>query len=101
MSSTIEDPGWEPTTVLRGPLRDDVQALKEQPGADIVTTGSITLVHDLIAGGLVDEYRLFMYPVVIGRGRRLFEDATGVPPLELAETRPFRSGIVLLRYRPT
>jgi dihydrofolate reductase len=101
VSRTLEDPEWEPTTVLRGPLRDDIQALKEQPGADIVTTGSITLVHDLIANGLVDEYRLFVYPVVIGRGRRLFEGATGGSPLELVETRPFRSGIVLLRYRPT
>jgi len=101
VSSTLEDPEWEPTTVLRGPLRDEIRALKEQPGADIVTTGSITLVHDLIANGLVDEYRLFMYPVVVGRGRRMFDDATGVPPLALVETRPFRSGIVLLRYRPT
>jgi dihydrofolate reductase len=101
VSRTLEDPEWEPTTVLRGPVRDEIEALKEQPGADIVTTGSITLVHDLIANGLVDEYRLFVYPVVIGRGRRLFEGATGGSPLELVETRPFRSGIVLLRYRPT
>ena len=99
VSSTLDEPAWEPTTVLRGPLRDDIQALKAQPGADIVTTGSVTLVHDLIAHGVVDEYRLFVYPVVIGRGRRLFADATGVPPLELVETRPFRSGVVLLRYR--
>jgi dihydrofolate reductase len=64
-----------------------------------VTTGSITLVRDLIADGLVDEYRLFVYPVVLGHGRRLFADAGGVPRLRLAESRAFRSGIVLLRYR--
>jgi dihydrofolate reductase len=100
VSATLEDPGWEPATVLRGPLEDDVAALKAAPGADIVTTGSITLVHALIAAGLVDEYRLFVYPVVVGAGARLFADATGHPPLTLVEARPFRAGVVLLRYRP-
>jgi dihydrofolate reductase len=99
VSSTLQDPAWEHTTLLRRPVLDEVRELKSQPGRDIVATGSITLVHGLIAGGVVDEYRLFVYPVVLGRGRRLFESATGVPRLELVETRPFRSGIVLLRYR--
>ena len=101
VSGTLEEPGWERTTVLRGPLRDEIAALKSSRGKDIVTTGSIRLVHALIAGGLVDEYRLFVYPVVLGRGQRLFADATTVPRLRLAEARPFRSGIVLLRYRPS
>jgi dihydrofolate reductase len=82
-------------------LEDQLRALKASPGRDIVTTGSITLVHALIAAGLVDEYRLFLYPVVVGGGARLFADATGVPTLRLVENRPFRSGIVLLRYRPS
>jgi dihydrofolate reductase len=99
VSRTLDDPGWEPTTVLHGPLDDEIAALKAAPGKDIVVTGSITLVHDLVATGLVDEYRLFVYPVVLGAGARLFEDATNVPRLTLVEARPFRSGIVLLRYR--
>jgi dihydrofolate reductase len=99
VSTTIDDPGWEPTTVLRGPLDEDVAALKAQAGADIVTTGSITVVHALIAEGLVDEYRLFVYPVVVGAGARLFPDGAVHPRLELAEVRRFRSGVVLLRYR--
>jgi dihydrofolate reductase len=70
------------------------------PGRDIVATGSINLVHGLVAAGLVDEYRLFVYPVVLGRGRRLFADGTEIPRLRLVETRPFRSGVALLRYRP-
>ena len=99
VSSTLQDPEWEHSTVLRGPLRDEVEALKSAPGADIVVTGSMTIVADLIAERLVDEFRLFVYPVVLGRGRRLFEDATGVPELRLVQAQPFRSGIVLLRYR--
>jgi dihydrofolate reductase len=99
VSRTLQDPEWKRTTVLRGALIEEVQALKSKPGRDIVTTGSMTLVHDLIAAELVDEYRLFMYPVVLGRGKRLFEDATAASRLDLIETRPFRAGIVLLRYR--
>lgn len=99
VSSTLGDPGWEPTTVLRGELTGEIQALKSGPGRDIVTTGSISLVHSLTGAGLVDEYRLFVYPVVIGRGARLFADGTEIPALRLVETRPFRSGVVLLRYR--
>jgi dihydrofolate reductase len=101
VSSTLTDPGWEPTTVLRGPLRAEITALKSAPGRDIVVTGSITLVHALIVAGLVDEYRLFVYPVVSGKGARLFggDGAGGQAGLRLAEARPFRSGVVLLRYR--
>jgi len=98
VSASLEDPEWEPTTVLRGPLRDDIETLKSQPGAEIVTTGSITLVHSLIAEGLVDEYRLFVYPVVVGRGKKLFADFEKMAKLRLLQTRTFAAGIVLLRY---
>ena len=97
VSSTLQDPEWERTAMLRGV--DDIRALKSETGGDIVTTGSIRLVRELITVGLVDEYRLFTYPVVLGRGQRLFADATEVPRLRLEESQPFRSGIVLLRYR--
>jgi dihydrofolate reductase len=96
VSTTLHDPGWKNSTVLRGPVVDEVQALKERPGRDIVATGSTQLVHALIAAGLVDEYRLFVFPVVVGRGARLFESAD--IELSLLETRPFVSGAVLLRY---
>jgi dihydrofolate reductase len=99
LSRTMQDPAWERSTVLRGPLLEEVGKLKAQPGKGIVVTGSMSLMRELVAGAVVDEYRLFVYPVVLGRGRRLFADATGVPRLRLAEARPFRSGIVLLRYR--
>ncbi|HJY45450.1 MAG TPA: dihydrofolate reductase family protein [Propionibacteriaceae bacterium] len=96
VSRTIEDPGWQNTTVLRGDLAEEVRALKADPGRDIVATGSVQLVHALIATGLVDEYRLFVFPVVVGRGTRLFESAE--LSLQLLETRPFNSGAVLLRF---
>jgi dihydrofolate reductase len=97
VSSTLQDPEWARTVVLRSV--DEVRALKSEPGGEIVTTGSISLVGELIAAGLVDEYRLFTYPVVPGRGRRLFANATEVPSLRLLESQAFRSGIVLARYR--
>jgi dihydrofolate reductase len=84
---------------VRGDVADEVAALKDRPGGDIVTTGSITLVHALDQAGLVDEYRLFMHPVVLGQGRRLFEPSAESHKLELAESHAFTSGIVLLRYR--
>jgi dihydrofolate reductase len=101
VSGTLTDPAWEHTTVLPGDgFQDELRALKSKPGKDIVTTGSITLVHALIAAGLVDEYRLFLYPVVLGHGTRLFPEGIRIPSLRPVETRPFHSGVVLLRYRP-
>jgi dihydrofolate reductase len=99
VSATMGDPTWQQTTVLRGPVADEVAALKALPGKDIVVTGSVTLVHSLAGTGLIDEYRLFVYPVVLGRGRRLFADGVALPNLRLVESRQFRSGITLLRYR--
>lgn len=98
VSSTLADPEWQNSTVLSGDPVAEVRALKEQPGQDIVVTGSITLCHTLIAAGLVDEYRLFVYPVVQGRGRRLFPDGFELPRLRLLESRAFRSGVTYSRY---
>jgi dihydrofolate reductase len=100
LSSTLDEPAWENTTVLRGELAEEVRALKARVGGEIGVTGSITLVHGLIAAALVDEYRLFVYPLAVGRGRRLFEDTTNVRRLELVQAKPYRSGVVLLTYRP-
>ena len=99
ISSTLTDPDWTGTTVLRGDLAEEVAALKNKPGGDIVATGSITLVHALNRTGLVDEYRLFVYPTVMGEGHRLFEEPLDKPSLKLVEAHPFNSGIALLRYR--
>ena len=99
VSRTLREPDWEHTTVLGGDPVSEVQALAGRIDGEIGVTGSITLVHALGRAGVIDEYRLFVYPVVVGRGRRLFEDATGMSRLTLVEATPFRSGVVLLTYR--
>ena len=98
LSSTMDDPGWENTTVLRGPIEDDVRALKNQPGGEIGVTGSISVVHALMRADLVDEYRLFVFPVLTSRGRNLVPDGVSMGQLKLVESQAFRSGVVLLTY---
>ena len=98
VSSTLVEPQWENSTVLCGDAAEEVRALKEQPGKDIVLTGSITLTHAMIEAGLVDEYRLFTYPAVQGRGRRLFPDGFRLEQLTLTGSRSFRSGVTLATY---
>lgn len=101
VSTTLGDPAWENTTVLTGDPVEEVVALKARAGGDLGVTGSIRLCHALIGAGLVDEYRLFTYPIVLGRGRRLFAEGTDRVDLELVDSSAFRSGVVLGTYRPT
>lgn len=98
VSSTMTDPAWQHGAVIGGDVVESVRALKQQAGRDIEVTGSITLCHALIEAGLVDQYRLFTYPVVQGRGRRLFPEGYQVPALRLLESRSFASGITYARY---
>jgi dihydrofolate reductase len=98
VSSTMDDPKWQNSEILRGELVEQVRALKEAEGKDIVVTGSITLCHALIQAGLVDEYRLFVYPVVQGRGRRLFPDGYELPSLRRLDAKPFANGITYVAY---
>ncbi|MCO8273295.1 dihydrofolate reductase family protein [Actinoplanes sp. TRM 88003] len=98
VSTSLEKAEWQNSTVLRGPLTDEISALKERDGKDITVTGSTTLVRSLIPTGLVDVYRLFVYPVVQGSGTRLFDGVT--LPLAPTRTKAFASGVVLLEYTP-
>lgn len=99
VSRSLSDPAWENSTVLSADPIAEVRKLKEMPGNDLGVTGSITLVRALIDAGLVDEYRLFVYPVVIGRGRRMFVDGIDRRNLRLVEAAQFNSGVVLMTYR--
>lgn len=98
VSSTMTDPAWQNSTVLSGDPIQEVDALKRQPGKDIVVTGSITLCHALIKADLVDEFRLFVYPVVQGRGRPLFPHDCEKPWLKLLDCKSFTSGITFSGY---
>ena len=100
VSSTLKDPQWENSTVLTGDPVANVTRLKQQDGREIVLTGSISLAHAMIEAGLVDEYRLFVYPTVQGGGRRLFPDGYELSRLSLLDSNVFRSGITLQRYAP-
>jgi dihydrofolate reductase len=95
-SRTLQEVG--PNASLRARVDpDEINALKQQPGGDM-TLGGVNLVETFRGLGLIDEYRLYVNPVVIGRGRRLFETADKPTDLELVENRRFDNGVVLLRY---
>ena len=98
VSSTMRDPAWANSSVLAAPLEDGILALKRAPGGDIGITGSISVVHSLMRADLVDEYRLFVYPVLTARGRNLVPDGLSMHGLSLAEARSFPSRVTLLRY---
>jgi dihydrofolate reductase len=97
-STTLKDPEWNNTTVIDGDVAEAVAKLKEDPGQDILVAGSAQLVQTLREHDLVDEYRLLVYPVVLGSGKRLFGDG-GTVSLRPAETKTFDSGVVLVSYR--
>jgi dihydrofolate reductase len=99
VSSTLTDPGWENTTVIDGDVPAQVAKLKEGDGGPILIAGSRTLVHSLIPTGLIDEYRLVIFPVTVGSGGRLWPDSPDKMPLELADTRRYNSGVVVNVYR--
>jgi dihydrofolate reductase len=101
VSSTLDDPLWENTTVINGEVAQEVSNLKQQPGGTILVHGSPQLVRTLLDHGLVDELRLMVFPVVLGQGKRLFDDGLGKSALQLVESRPVGpDGIVILIYRP-
>jgi len=94
LSTTLEDPEWEPTVILRS--FDDVRALVDRPGR-LGVTGSISVAQQLVAADLVDEFRFLVYPVLAGEGPGVM--SRGEPRnLDLVEARSFPSGVALLRY---
>ena len=99
VSSTLHDPAWANTTVLRGEVADEVPALKQQLAGDIVA-GSFQLVHTLLEHDLVDELRLMIYPVVLGAGARLFGETSDNKPLRLIGNTTVAGDLAYLTYQP-
>ena len=100
VSTTLQDPAWENTTVVEGDVAEGVANLKAQGGGPILVAGSCTLVHALIEHGLVDELRLMIFPVLLGSGLKLFPESPDKVVLELASSQAFASGVVVQTYRP-
>lgn len=102
VSNTLTDSEatWTNSTVIRGDVEAEVAKLKAQAGGDLLVAGSAQLSHFLIEHGLVDEYRLMVFPVVLGSGKRLFPEVSDAVRLTLAEAKPTGSGIMLLTYHP-
>jgi len=98
VSTTLQDPRWTNVTVLTGDVVDEVTKLKRELDGDIVVYASYQLERALIEHGLVDELRLFVFPVVVGAGERLFGETTGTRPFRLADSRTVGDGLVLLTY---
>jgi dihydrofolate reductase len=99
VSSTLEDPAWTSTTVLKGEAVSEVSALRQQLAGDIVVAGSFQLVHTLLEHDLVDELRLMIYPVVLGTGQRLFVETSDKKPLRLLGTRVVDGDLAYLTYQ--
>ena len=98
--TTLNDPDWGQTTLIRGDVAAELGRLKQEPGKDISVGASGTLVRFLLQEGLLDELLLQVHPIVVGTGRHLFEEGTKHVPLRLLESRPFTNGVVSLRYAP-
>lgn len=98
-SRTLKNAAWQNTTVLAEPLADEVRRLKQEAG-DIVIFGSGTIVAQLAAEGLIDEYQLVVCPVALGSGRTMFEGVKEPVPMTLARSRTFRNGKTFLSYEP-
>jgi len=100
VSSTLQEAGWENTTILRGELADEVAKLHREIDGVILVAGSAQLVQGLLERDLVDELRLMVFPVLLGEGKRLFGDLSGKKPLRLTESKTLGDGIALLTYEP-
>ena len=99
-SRTLEKATWNNTRVLKGDLVTEVQKLKQEPGPGLALMGSGSIVAQLTQARLIDEYQLVILPVVIGKGRTLFEGVSDKLDLKLSKTRTFQNGNVVLWYAP-
>ena len=101
VSTTLEEPlKWNNSRLIKRNVAEEVSRLKRQPGKDILVFGSAALVNALLEHDVIDEYRIMVFPVVVGSGKRLFGDGIDTKVLKLVQTETFGSGVVVLTYEP-
>ena len=101
VSTTLEEPlEWQNSTLIKENVAEEISRLKQQPGNDISISGSGTLVRSLLREDLLDELRLMVHPIVVGSGKRLFEDGGDRKALELVDSKTFGTDVLYLTYRP-
>jgi len=99
VSTTLNRVEWNNSQLIKGNIAEEVSKLKRKPGQDILVYGSPRLVQTLMQHNLVDEYSLLVFPVILGSGKRLFQDGS-MATLKLVDTKTFSSGVVALSYQP-
>ncbi len=100
VSSTLADPPWTGSTVISGDVVAEIRRLREESDGDLVVHGSASLVQTLIENDLVDELHLMVFPVVLGKGKRLFGDTTAKKPMRLTDSKVVGDGVAILIYQP-
>jgi dihydrofolate reductase len=101
VSSTLKEAIWNNTTIISANVPEEVARLKDRYAGDVLVPASATLIDTLRGHGLVDEYRLMIYPIVLGAGKRLFKDTAAGTALRLVDSRKAGPDVILLTYRPT
>jgi len=101
VSKTLKSADWENTTLICGDVVEEIKKLKAKPGRNIAISGSASLVRWLLRNNLLDELNLIVPPVVVGSGRRLFEDGEAQGNLELVDSKTFSTGVLSLTYAPS
>jgi dihydrofolate reductase len=99
-SRTLDKVEWKNSRLVKGNVAEEIARLKQQPGKDLAMFGSTDLASTFMRLGLIDEYRIFVNPVVLGRGNPMFKDVKDKKALKLLKAQTFRSGNVLLYYQP-
>jgi dihydrofolate reductase len=101
VSTTLQEPlGWQNSTLISENVADELAKLKQGEGGDIVISGSGALVRSLLRHGLLDELKLMIHPILVGSGKRLFEEGEQLTKLELVDSKTFSTGVLYLTYRP-
>jgi len=100
VSSTLEEPEWNNSTVLKGDVVEEVAKLRQEQDGDIVVHGSAQLVQTLVEHDLVDEFRLMVFPVVLGSGKRLYGETSDKKRLRLVDSKVVGDGVAILTYEP-